>query len=69
MIATFSNNSISISSNGPIYKSEDGEHYSLLFSGGEYSDKNLCIPAQNESPNYYFYSGDGVIRAVECKTY
>lgn len=69
MTATFVNNTVSITSNGPVYKSEDGENYSFLFDGGEYIDRALCLPAQDESANYYFYSGDWSIIPVACKTY
>lgn len=68
MTATFTNNTVSITSNGPVYKSEDGENYSFLFEGGEYIDRALCIPSQDESANYYFYSGDSIICTVACKT-
>lgn len=68
MTAVFSNNSITINSNGPVLKSEDGDSYFLLFEGGEYVDSNLCISSSSESPNYYFYSGDGEVLAVACKT-
>jgi len=27
----------------------------------------LCIPSEEEGSNYYFYSGDGQISAVEVK--
>ena len=50
---------IKIISSSPVYKSEDSETYCFLFDGGEYEDGDICIPAVNESPNYYFYSGDG----------
>lgn len=68
MITTFSNNTVTISSSSPVFKSEDGENYLFLFEGGEYIDSELCLPAQNESANYYFYSGDGVIQTIACKT-
>lgn len=68
MTTTFQNDSITITANGPVYKSEDGENYSFLFDGGEYIDRALCLPAKDESPNYYFYAGDGVISPVGCKT-
>lgn len=68
MTAVFSINSITINSNGPVLKSEDGDSYFLLFEGGEYVDSNLCISSSSESPNYYFYSGDGEVSTVACKT-
>ena len=68
MTTVFLNNSVTITSNGPVLKSEDGDNYSFLFDGGEYIDYDLCLPSQDESPNYYFYAGDGVILSVTCKT-
>jgi len=68
MTAVFSNDSITITSNGPVSKSEDGDSYFLLFDGGEYVDTDLCISSENEPSNYYFYSGDGKVLAVGCKT-
>lgn len=68
MTTSFNKDSVTITSNGSVYKSEDGENYSFLFEGGEYIDRALCLPSNDESPNYYFYSGDGVIQTVSCKT-
>jgi hypothetical protein len=59
MTAEFIYPIVKIISSSEVYKSEDGETYYLLFDGGEYEDSNICIPAVYESPNYYFYSGDG----------
>jgi hypothetical protein len=64
----FSKNTVTINSSSPVLKSEDGENYSFLFEGGEYIDRALCLPSNDESPNYYFYSGDGAIQTVACKT-
>lgn len=69
MTTFFNERQIQISSNSPVFKSEDGANYFLLFSGGNYSDSNICLPSDNESPNYYFYSGDGTVHTVQCKTY
>lgn len=69
MITVFTNNVVLISSSGPVSKSEDGQNYSFLFNGGEFVDNQLCLPSKQESANYYFYSGDGVIQSVACKTY
>lgn len=55
---------IQISSSSDVFKSEDGEIYNFLYSGGNYTDGNLCIPSFLEEPNYYFYSGDGEIKVV-----
>ena len=59
MTAEFIYPIIKIVSSSEVYKSEDAETYHFLFDGGEYEDNNICIPAVDESPNYYFYSGDG----------
>jgi hypothetical protein len=59
MTAEFVYPIIKITSSSEVYKSEDGETYRFLFDGGEYEDSDICIPAVNENPNYYFYSGDG----------
>jgi hypothetical protein len=68
MTAIFNNDTITVTSSGDVLKSEDGENYLFLCGSGEYTDNNLCIPSSEESPNYYFYSGDGVILTVQCKT-
>lgn len=68
MTATFNTNTVTINSSSPVFKSEDGENYFYLFNGGEYVDRELCLPSNDESANYYFYSGDGVIQTVACKT-
>lgn len=67
MTTIFNHPSVEISSISEVLKSEDGEIYSLLYLGGDYSDSDLCIPSKNESPNYYFYSGDGQISVVEVQ--
>ena len=59
---------VEVSSASEVLKSEDGEIYNFLFSGGNYLDHDLCIPAINENSNYYFYSGDGQISLVEVKS-
>jgi len=64
MNASFIYPNIEITSSSEVFKSEDGEIYSFLYSGGFFLDKNLCIPAWFENPNYYFYSGDGEIKVV-----
>lgn len=58
---------IEIESSSEVLKSEDGQVYRFLFSGGHYLDSDLCIPSKEENPNYYFYSGDGQISVVEVK--
>jgi len=67
MTVLFNYPKIEISSVSEVLKSEDGEMYHLLFLGGDYSDSDLCIPSKDESPNYYFYSGDGQISVVEVQ--
>jgi hypothetical protein len=59
MTAEFVYPIIKIASSSEVYKSEDGETYHFLFDSGDYEDSDICIPAVNENPNYYFYSGDG----------
>jgi len=67
MTTNFNYPIVEISSSSEVLKSEDGEIYNFLFSGGNYSDSELCIPSEEEGSNYYFYSGDGQISAVEVK--
>ena len=67
MTAYFNYPAVEISSISEVFKSEDGENYSLLYSGGEYSDFDLCVPSSVEGANYYFYSGDCQISVVEVK--
>jgi hypothetical protein len=67
MITNFNYPIIEISSTSEVLKSEDGQIYSFLFSGGSYSDSDLCIPSNAEDANYYFYSGDCQISMVEVK--
>jgi hypothetical protein len=67
MNINFNYPAIDISSSSEVFKSEDGELYRFLFSGGDYKDVNLCIPNNLEDSNYYFYSGDGQISMVEVK--
>ena len=67
MTALFKYPCIEISSTSEVLKSEDGELYNYLFSGGNYTDLDLCIPNKEEDMNYYFYSGDGQISVVEVK--
>lgn len=58
---------VEISSISEVLKSEDGEFFRFLFSGGSFLDSDLCIPSKDENPNYYFYSGDGQISVIEVK--
>ena len=67
MTAYFDYPTIKISCSSEVFKSEDGEFYSFLYSGGEYTDANLCIPSEIENSNYYFYSGDSQICTVAVK--
>lgn len=67
MTVNFNYPTIEISSTSEVLKSEDGQIYSFLFSGGSYSDSDLCIPSNAEDANYYFYSGDCQISMVEVK--
>lgn len=67
MTALFNYPKVEISSVSEVLKSEDGEVYRLLCLGGDYLDSDLCIPSKDESPNYYFYSGDGQISVVEVQ--
>jgi hypothetical protein len=67
MTTNFNYPTIEISSTSEVLKSEDGQIYSFLFSGGSYSDSDLCIPSNAEDANYYFYSGDCQISMVEVK--
>ena len=67
MTAYFNYPTIKISSSSEVLKSEDGEFYSFLYSGGDYTDSNLCIPSETENSNYYFYSGDFQICTVAVK--
>lgn len=69
MTALFNYPTVEISSSSEVLKSEDGENYYFLFSGGNYSDSELCIPSKEECSNYYFYSGDGQISTVEVKKF
>jgi hypothetical protein len=59
--------SAKISASSEVFKSEDGEIYTFLFSGGHYVDSDLCVPNTIEGSNYYFYSGDGQISMLEVK--
>lgn len=67
MTTLFKYPTIEILSNSEVLKSEDGENYTFLFSGGAYTDYNLCIPSLTEECNYYFYSGESQISVVEVK--
>jgi hypothetical protein len=67
MTTNFNYPTVKISSTSEVLKSEDGQIYSFLFSGGSYSDSDLCIPSNAEDANYYFYSGDCQISMVEVK--
>jgi hypothetical protein len=67
MTAFFQYPNVYLSSETEVFKSEDGETYTLLYSGGDFVDSDLCIPAASESENYYFYSGDGKIECVAVK--
>jgi hypothetical protein len=69
MTAEFIYPIIKIVSSSEVYKSEDGETYYFLFDGGEYEDGDICIPAVNENPNYYFYSGDGETTLVPIQNF
>ena len=69
MTTFFNYPTVEISSSSEVLKSEDGENYCFLFSGGNYSDSELCIPSKEECSNYYFYSGDGQISTVEVKKF
>jgi hypothetical protein len=67
MTINFNFPTVEILSTSEVLKSEDGQIYSFLFSGGSYSDSDLCIPSNAEDANYYFYSGDCQISMVEVK--
>lgn len=67
MTAYFNFPMVEISSSSEVLKSEDGEFYSFLFSGGSYIDCDVCLPSTEENSNYYFYSGDGQISVIEVK--
>lgn len=67
MTAYFNFPTVEISSCSEVLKSEDGEIYNFLFSGGSYTDCDVCLPSTEENSNYYFYSGDGQISVIEVK--
>ena len=65
MTAAFNQSIIEINSIGPVEKSEDGETFFLISSGGQHFDSALCLSSEFE--NFYFYRGDGETIAVPCK--
>lgn len=65
MTTTFFKDCVTINASGEVFKSEDGENFFPLFSGGFCEDKALCLT--NDFENFYFYSGDGNIQVVGCK--
>lgn len=67
MNINFNYPTIEIAASSEVFKSEDGEIYTFLFSGGHYVDSDLCVPNTIEGSNYYFYSGDGQISMLEVK--
>ncbi len=67
MTTNFNYPTVEIFSDSEVFKSEDGENYSFLYSGGTYTDSSLCIPSAAEEVNYYFYSGDSQISMVQVK--
>jgi hypothetical protein len=67
MTAYFQYPNIYLSSSSEVYKSEDGEIYNLFYNGGDFIDSDLCIPTDEETNNYYFYSGDGEILCIGVK--
>lgn len=65
MTATFNQQSVEINSIGSVEKSEDGETFFQISSGGQFFDSALCL--SNEFENFYIYRGDGETIAVPCK--
>ena len=65
MTAAFSQSIVEINSIGPVEKSEDGEIFSRISSGGQFFDSALCLSSEFE--NFYFYRGDGETIVVPCK--
>ena len=59
MTAEFIYPYIQITAFSDVLKSEDAVDFEFLYRGGLYKDYEICIPAVDESPNFYFYKGDG----------
>lgn len=65
MTAIFNQQTVEINSIGEVEKSEDGETFFQISSGGQFFDSALCLSSEFE--NFYFYRGDGETIVVPCK--
>lgn len=58
MTAEFIYPYIQLTAFSDVLKSEDAANFEFLYGGGLFNDYNICIPAVDEAPNFYFYKGD-----------